>query len=135
MARVKRAVHARKKRRKILKLAKGYMWGRSKRWRVAKDAVRHALSRAYFDRRKKKADWRRLWNIQINAACRNYGLTYSQFINRLKKAKIDLDRKILADLAKNNSEVFAKIIEKIKEPVFLPGFDQEALSFFKASIN
>ena len=111
MPRVKRAVHAHKKRRKILKMAKGYMWSRSSRYRQAKDAVRHALSRAYFDRRKKKADWRGLWNIQINAACREQGITYSRFINSLKKNNILLDRKILADLAQNNSETFKKIVE------------------------
>jgi large subunit ribosomal protein L20 len=111
MSRVKRAVGAHKKRRKILKMAKGYMWSRSSRWRQAKDAVRHALSRAYFDRRKKKADFRGLWNIQINAACRELGITYSRFINALKKNNILLDRKILADLAQNNSETFKKIVE------------------------
>jgi large subunit ribosomal protein L20 len=111
MSRVKRAVHAHKKRRKILKMAKGYMWSRSSRYRQAKDAVRHALSRAYFDRRKKKADWRGLWNIQINAACREQGITYSRFINALKKNNILLDRKILADLAQNNSETFKKVVE------------------------
>jgi large subunit ribosomal protein L20 len=114
MSRVKRAVHAHKKRRKILKMAKGYMWSRSSRYRQAKDAVRHALSRAYFDRRKKKADFRGLWNIQINAACRQQGINYSRFINALKKKKIELDRKILADLAQNNPEVFTKIIETVK---------------------
>ena len=114
MSRVKRAVHAHKKRRKIFKLAKGYMWSRSSRYRQAKDAVRHALSRAYFDRRKKKADFRTLWNIQINAACRENGLTYSRFINALKNHKIELDRKVLADLAQNNIEVFNKILEFIK---------------------
>jgi len=92
-------------------MAKGYMWSRSSRYRQAKDAVRHALSRAYFDRRKKKADWRGLWNIQINAACREQGITYSRFINSLKKNNILLDRKILADLAQNNSETFKKIVE------------------------
>ncbi|OGZ33633.1 MAG: 50S ribosomal protein L20 [Candidatus Portnoybacteria bacterium RBG_19FT_COMBO_36_7] len=111
MSRVKRAVHARKKRRKILKMAKGYMWSRSSRYRQAKDAVRHALSRAYFDRRKKKADFRGLWNIQVNAACRELGITYSRFINALKKNNILLDRKILANLAQNNSETFKKIVE------------------------
>lgn len=87
------------------------MWSRSSRYRQAKDAVRHALSRAYFDRRKKKADFRTLWNIQINAACRELGITYSRFINALKKNNILLDRKILADLAQNNPETFKKIFE------------------------
>lgn len=87
------------------------MWSRSSRYRQAKDAVRHALSRAYFDRRKKKADFRGLWNIQINAACRELGITYSRFIAGLKKNKIELDRKILANLAQNNSETFKKVFE------------------------
>ena len=111
MSRVKRAVGAHKKRRKILKMAKGYMWSRSSRWRAAKDAVRHALVHAYVDRRRKKADFRTLWNIQINAACRQQGITYSRFINALKKNNILLDRKILADLAQHNSETFKKIAE------------------------
>jgi large subunit ribosomal protein L20 len=111
MSRVKRAVHAHKKRRKILKMAKGYMWSRKNRYKAAKDAVRHALAHAYFDRRKKKGDFRTLWNIQINAACREQGMTYSRFIAGLKKAKIELDRKILADLAQNNPEIFKKVFE------------------------
>jgi len=111
MARVKRAVHAHKKRRKTLKMAKGYMWSRKSHYRLAKDAVRHALQHAYIDRRRKKGDFRTLWNIQINAACRANGLTYSRFINALKKNKIELDRKILADLGQNNPDVFKKIAE------------------------
>lgn len=90
------------------------MWSRSTRWRAAKDAVRHALAHAYFDRRKKKGDFRTLWNIQINAACREQGITYSRFIAGLKKNKIELDRKILADLAQSNPEVFVKIVEIAK---------------------
>lgn len=95
-------------------MAKGYMWSRSSRYRAAKDAVRHALSRAYFDRRKKKADFRTLWNIQINAACREQGITYSRFIAGLKKSKIELDRKVLANLAQNAPAVFNKITEIAK---------------------
>lgn len=109
MARVKRAVGAHKKRKKILKMAKGYMWSRSKRYRAAKDAVRHALAHAYKDRRRKKSDFRRLWNIQINAASRSLGLTYSRLIAGLTKNRIALDRKILADLAQNSPEVFSEI--------------------------
>jgi len=114
MARVKRAVGAHKKRKKILKLAKGYMWNRKNRYKAAKEAVRHALVHAYVDRRRKKRDFRALWNIQINAACRAQGINYSRFIAGLKKNKIELDRKILADLAINNPEVFSQIIEKVK---------------------
>jgi len=115
MSRVKRAVNAHKKRRKILKMAKGYMWSRSTRYKQAKDAVRHALARAYFDRRKKKADFRTLWNIQINAACRQLGMTYSRFIASLKNNKIELDRKILADLAQNDPETFKGILTATKK--------------------
>lgn len=114
MSRVKRSVQARKKRRKILKAAKGFRWTRSNRWRLAKDAVRHAMARAYFDRRKKKADFRGAWNIQINAACRAQGITYSRFISGLKKKKIELDRKILSDLANNHAEAFSKLVEMAK---------------------
>lgn len=95
-------------------MAKGYRWRRKKIYRLAKEAVRHALVRAYIDRRRKKRDFRALWNIQINAAVREQGLTYSQFVNGLKKNKIELDRKILADLAINNPEIFSKIVEKVK---------------------
>lgn len=114
MTRVKRAVGAHKKRKKTLKLTKGFKWGRKTKYRLAKDALRHALTYAHRDRRVKKRDFRRLWQIQINAACKGHGITYSRFINALKKNKIELDRKILADLAKNNPEVFSKIIEMVR---------------------
>ena len=114
MTRVKRAIGAHKKRKKILKMAKGYRWSRSKRYKAAKEAVRHALVHAYLDRRRKKRDFRRLWNVQINAAVRTQGISYSQFINGLKKNKIELDRKILADLAINNPEIFNQIVTKVK---------------------
>ena len=114
MSRVKRAVHARKKRKKALKQTKGYMWGRKNKYRLAKDALRHAWMHAYKDRRNKKRTTRGLWNVQINAACRAQGITYSRFINGLKKNKIELDRKILADLAQNNPHIFNEIIKKIK---------------------
>ncbi len=115
MSRVKRAVGAHKKRRKILKMAKGYMWGRKNRYRQAKDAVKHALVHAYVDRRKKKRNARRLWNIKINSAVREQGLTYSRFIAGLKKANIELDRKVLADLAQNNPNIFAEIVALAKK--------------------
>jgi large subunit ribosomal protein L20 len=114
MPRVKRAVGAKKKRKKALKLTKGYMWGRKSKYRLAKDALRHAWSHAYRDRRLKKRNNRGLWNVQINAAVRENGLTYSKFINALKKNKIELDRKVLADLAQSNPEIFSKILEAIK---------------------
>jgi len=89
------------------------MWNRKNRYKIAKDAVRHALAHAYVDRRRKKRDFRALWNIQINAASRERGLAYSKFIAGLKKNKIELDRKILADLSINHPEIFGKIVEKV----------------------
>ena len=114
MTRVKRGVTAHKRRKKIIKQAKGFKWGRKTKYKLAKDALRHAWTYAYRDRRTKKRDFRRLWNIKINAAARENGITYSQFINKLKKAKIELDRKILALFAEKNPEIFKKIVEKIK---------------------
>ncbi len=114
MTRVKRGVAAHKRRKKVIKQAKGYKWGRKSKYRLAKDALKHAWLHAYKDRKRKKRDFRQLWQIKINAACRAQGLTYSQFINKLKKANIELDRKILAHLAEKQPEVFNKIIEKIK---------------------
>lgn len=105
---------AHKRRKKVIKQAKGYKWGRKSKYRSAKDALKHAWVHAYKDRKRKKRDFRQLWQIKINAACRAQGLTYSQFINKLKKANIELDRKILAQLAEKQPEVFKKIIEKIK---------------------
>ncbi|HCX27686.1 MAG TPA: 50S ribosomal protein L20 [Candidatus Portnoybacteria bacterium] len=115
MPRVKRAVGAHKKKKKVLKMAKGYMWSRKNRYTLAKDAVRHALKHAYVDRRKKKRDFRRIWNAQINAATRELGVTYSRFIAGLKKNKVDLDRKALAELAANHPTVFSEIVELAKK--------------------
>ena len=114
MTRVKRGVMAHKRRKKIIKQAKGFKWGRKSKYKLAKDALKHAWVHAYVDRKKRKRDFRRLWQIKINAACRAQGLTYSRFINKLKKAKIEIDRKILAHLAEKQPEVFEKIVEKIK---------------------
>ena len=114
MTRVKRAVGAHKKRKKVLKLTKGFKWGRKSKYRSAKDALRHAWTHAYQHRKDKKGDFRQLWQIQINAACRQRGLSYSKFINGLKRNKVELDRKILADLAQHNPEIFTKIIELVK---------------------
>jgi len=114
MTRVKRGTIAHKRRKKIIKLAKGYKWGRKAKYKLAKDALKHAWAHAYSDRKKKKRDFRRLWQIKINAAARAQGLTYSQFINKLKKANIEIDRKILAQLAEKQPEVFGKIVEKVK---------------------
>ena len=114
MPRVKRGTTHLKKRKKLLKQAKGYRWGRKKLPKLAKVAVLKAGAYAYRDRRNKKRDFRRLWQIQINAACRERNISYSKFIGLLKKAKVEIDRKILADLAQKNSWVFSQIIEKIK---------------------
>jgi len=114
MTRVKRGVMAHKRRKKVIKQAKGYKWGRKSKYKLAKDAVKHALTHSYVDRKKKKRDFRRLWQIKINAASRELGMTYSRFINGLKKANIEIDRKILAHLAEKQPEIFKKIFEKIK---------------------
>ena len=114
MTRVKRGTIAHKRRKKLLKLTKGFRWGRKSKYRLAKEALMHALSYAYRDRKRKKREFRKLWQIQINAALKEYGISYSKFIHKLKIAKIELDRKILAQLAQEKPEVFKKIIEKIK---------------------
>ena len=114
MTRVKRGTIAHKRRKKVIKQAKGFKWGRKSKYKLAKDALKHAWTHAYRDRRRKKRDFRQLWQIKINAACRQEGLTYSQFINKLKKAKIELDRKILAHLAEKKPAIFKKIVEKVK---------------------
>jgi large subunit ribosomal protein L20 len=111
---VKRSVHARKKRRKVLEQAKGY-WGlKSKSYRYAKEQVEHSLVYAYRDRKAKKRTFRQLWIIRINAAARQHDLSYNQFIAGLKKAEIELDRKVLADLAVSDPAAFGKIAERAK---------------------
>src|SRR3972149_1199277 len=115
MTRVKRGKIAHKKREKILKYTKGFRWGRKSKERAAKEALLHAWSRAFRGRKEKKRVYRKLWNVRINAAGRLQGITYSKFIAALKAKKIKLDRKILADLAKNEPEVFAKVIEFVKK--------------------
>jgi large subunit ribosomal protein L20 len=114
MPRVKRAVHARKKRREILAQAKGYYGARSRRIRVAKEQVMHSLTYAYRDRRDRKGQFRRLWITRIGAAARGGGLTYSAFIHGLGQAGIDLDRKILADLAVTDPSAFNSLVEAAK---------------------
>ena len=109
--RIKRGFKARKRRKKILKLAKGFRGGRSKLFRTAADAVDKSLMYAYRDRRQRKRDFRRLWIARINAAVRIHNLSYSRFIRGLKLAKVDLDRKVLADLAVSDPAGFAKIAE------------------------
>jgi len=114
MARIKVAVHAHKKRRKIMKLAKGYYGSKSKQYRAAKEQVARSLRYAYIGRKLRKRDFRSLWITRINAAARINGMSYSKFINGLKKAGIDLNRKVLADLAVNDAAAFAKLVEIAK---------------------
>jgi len=114
MVRIKRGKIAHKRRKRLLKQTKGFHWERKSKYRLAKPALFHALRHAYKHRKEKKRKIRELWEVQINAACKELGISYGQFINRLKKNKIELDRKILAELAKNYSPIFEKIIEKVK---------------------
>lgn len=111
MPRVKRGTQAHKRRKNLLKHTKGFMWGRKSKYRAAKEALLHAWTFQFKDRRKKKGYARRLWQIKIGAGTVLNGLSYSKFINGLKKAHIDLDRKILSDLAANQPDVFSKIVE------------------------
>ena len=115
MARIKRAVNAHKKRRKVLKLAKGYWGSKSKQYRTASEQVRRSLRYAYTGRKLRKRDFRRLWIARINAACRLNGMNYSTFINGLKKKNIEVNRKMLADLAVNDAAAFAQLVEMAKE--------------------
>lgn len=114
MVRVKGGMTTKRRHKKVLKLAKGYWMSRHKQFKKAKEAVLHAGAYAYTGRKDKKGDFRKLWIIRINAAVRPAGLSYSQFINKLKKKKIDLDRKILAKLAVEYPVVFEKIVQKVK---------------------
>ena len=114
MARVKRGMTAHVKHKKILKLAKGYRESNHALYRIALEKVEKGLQYAYRDRRKKKSNFRALWIQRINAGVREYGLTYSKFINGLNKAGIEMDRKILADLAMNQPAAFAKVVEQVK---------------------
>ena len=114
MARVKRAVNAHKKRRVILDRASGYRGQRSRLYRKAKEQVTHSLVYSYNDRRKKKGDFRRLWIQRINAAVRAEGMTYNRFIQGLKAAEVEVDRKILADLAVNDPAAFSALVEVAK---------------------
>ena len=114
MARVKRGFKARRRRNKVLKLAKGYRGARSKLFRSATEAVDRALNYAYRDRRVRKRDFRALWIARINAASRDNGLSYSRLIHGLKQAQIDIDRKILAQLAVTDPTGFGSIVEKAK---------------------
>ena len=114
MARVKKAVNAKKKHKKVLKLAKGFYGQKSKVFRAANPAVMRSLRSAYIGRKNKKRDFRRLWIARINAAARMNGISYSQFMNGLKKAGIELDRKVLSNMAIFDKEGFAAVVAKAK---------------------
>ncbi len=111
MTRVKGGTTSLKRRRKVLKHAKGYKWSGKSKERQARERLLHAWSHAFKDRRRKKREFRRLWQIKINAASRQNGVSYSKFIAALKRAKIELDRKVLAELAERHPEAFKKVVE------------------------
>jgi large subunit ribosomal protein L20 len=117
MSRVVRGTKARKRRKKILKLAKGFVGNRSRGFRAARETVERAFAYAYRDRKTRKRDMRRLWIVRINAAVRENGMSYSKFMNGLNKAGVDMDRKVLADLAVRDSAGFAKLVELAKKNV------------------
>ena len=115
MARVKRAVNAHKKRREVLEKASGYRGQRSRRYRKAKEQMLHSYTYSYTDRRKKKGDFRRLWIQRINAASRANGLTYNRLIQGLKAAEVEVDRRMLAELAVNDETAFAALVQVAKD--------------------
>lgn len=114
MTRVKKGVHALKRRRSVLKQTKGFRHGRSKKERIAKDALLHAGSYSFAHRKDKKSHNRKLWNIKINAGARELGMSYSKLMGALKKKNIELDRKILSDFAEHHPNTFAKVLEAVK---------------------
>lgn len=114
MVRIKRGKIAHRRRKQLLKYVKGFRWGRKSKYRLAKEALIHAWTYAYKHRKEKKRDFRQLWQVQINAACRQFGISYSRFIYGLKKNKIELNRKTLSELAQKYPKIFEKIIEKVK---------------------
>lgn len=113
--RIKNSVNAKKKRRAVLKQAKGYWGARSKLYRVAKQSVMKSGQYAYVGRKLRKRNFRSLWIARINAGCRNNGMTYNRFINGLKNLDINLNRKVLAELAVNDEKAFAQLVEKVKK--------------------
>ena len=113
MPRTKGGILTARKRKKVLAYTKGFRWDRKTKKRAATEALLHAWTHAFRGRKQKKRDYRTLWNVRINAASRENGIKYSVLINKLKKADIKLDRKILADLARNNPTIFTKVIEKV----------------------
>ena len=121
MARVKRSVHAKKKRRVTLERAKGYYGNKSRSYRAANEQVMHCLQYAYRDRRARKGDFRRLWIQRINAACRQNGMSYSVFIAGLRAAGVEVDRKVLADLAVTDEAAFAALVTTAREALEAAG--------------
>ena len=117
MSRVKTGVVRRRRHKKILKLARGFYSGRRKHFRKAKEQLERSLCYAFRDRKRKKRDFHRLWIVRINAACRINNISYSRFMHGLKLAKIELDRKILADMAMSEPENFAKVVEAAKQAI------------------
>ena len=117
MARVKRSVHAKKKRRVVLNRAKGYYGNRSRSFRSANEAVMHAGAYAFRDRRARKGEMRKLWIQRINAACRENGISYSRFINGLRLAEIEVDRKVLADLAVRDADAFTALTKAATQAI------------------
>ena len=115
--RVKRGVTARRRHNKYLKMAKGYRGSGSRLYRIARERVEKALAHAYAGRKQRKREFRKLWIVRINAACRELGMSYSRFISGLKQAGISLDRKVLADMAVRDKDVFAKVVEAAKAKV------------------
>jgi large subunit ribosomal protein L20 len=115
MARVKRSVHGRKHRRAVLRAAEGYSGSRSRHFRKANEQVMHSGQYAYRDRRARKGEFRRLWIVRINAACREEGISYSRFIAGLRAAEVEVDRKILADLAVRDRAAFAALVRTARE--------------------
>ena len=115
MARVKRSVHSKKSRRKVLTKAEGYRGSRSRSVRKANEQVMHSGNYAFRDRRARKGEFRRLWIVRINAACRQNGISYSRFLAGLRAAEIDIDRKILADLAVRDSEAFGALVAAARQ--------------------
>src|SRR6266540_774390 len=126
MARATNSPASRKRRKKVLKYAKGYFGNKSKLFRYAKEAVQHAWQYAYIDRKKKKADRRGLWIVRLNAACRNAGITYSRFIEGLKAANIMLDRKVLSDLAIRDEVAFNSLVKQAQHALMEKADAQKA---------
>jgi large subunit ribosomal protein L20 len=120
MARVKRAVHSKKHRRSVLEAARGYYGNKSRSYRAAHEQVMHSGVYAFRDRRARKGDFRRLWVQRVNAACRANGFSYSRFIAGLKAAEIEVDRKVLADIAVRDEAAFARLVELAREALPLP---------------